>query len=94
MPPLSPLDGQVEVEQDIKQRLDIDHDSDHGSSRKSQFVSKYTIKTGLITYIRDGDFDIVWINVFFFALAHVLYFYSLYLIFTRQLWYSWFCCEY
>ena len=48
------------------------------------------IKTGAekgikcLTFIRDGDFDIVWPNVSLFAVAHALHLYSLYYLLTTS----------
>lgn len=36
-------------------------------------------------YIRNGDFDIVWFNVFVFSLGHLCYFYALYLLLSGQI---------
>lgn len=43
-------------------------------------LQKIESKKRLLTYIRDGDFDIVWANCFIFTIAHLMYFYSLYFI--------------
>ena len=40
-------------------------------------------------YIREGDFDIVWRNVFIFVLGHCLYAYGLYLLWSESLVDTW-----
>lgn len=37
-----------------------------------------------LTYIKNGDFDIVWHNCFIFTIAHLIYFYSLYYILVKS----------
>lgn len=49
------------------------HDVHHQHQRRG-------VKKGLncFTFIRDGDFDIVWINCIVFGIAHLIHLYSLY----------------
>jgi hypothetical protein len=70
--------------------LFLDEDKDEGIDIQSRVKShhrhlKQDIKVGLdnYTFIRDGDFDIVWPNVFIFAIAHVAHAYSIYLLFAE-----------
>ena len=50
------------------------------------------------TFIPDGDFDIVWVNVIAFVIGHLIHFYSLYVLFTTirhdiTIVYTWFWSE-
>ena len=35
-------------------------------------------------FIADGDFSIVWVNVVAFAIGHLVYFYSMYILFFQR----------
>jgi len=67
------------------------------SKTRKRYVSTSRNKSGLsnYTFIRDGDFDIVWPNAAIFVIGHVLYFYSLWLLFTdhdEKMTKTWFFC--
>jgi hypothetical protein len=40
-------------------------------------------------FIRDGDFDVVWRNVYIFIAGHLMWAYGLYLLVTQQLLHTW-----
>lgn len=69
-------------------------DFDHHTPKKYSIDAK-----GLqcLTFIREGDFDIVWPNVFLFTTAHLIYFYALYYVLMNddiKTRYTWITCMY
>lgn len=44
-------------------------------------------------FIRDGDFDVVWRNVWIFVVGHLMWAYGLYLLVSQQLLNTWIYSE-
>ena len=59
----------------------LEHES-HGFRSSPKCFSSSSTGLSNYTFIRDGDFDIVWPNVLIFIVAHIAHAYSLYLLFT------------
>ena len=67
----------VEVENEMIPK--VDHEFDPPSTKKSD-----TKGLQCLTFIREGDFDIVWLNVFLFTTAHLIHFYALFYVLTHH----------
>ena len=45
-------------------------------------------------FVREGDFDIVWLNVYIFVIGHMLWAAGLYNLVTQQLLKTWVYCKF
>jgi hypothetical protein len=71
---------------------DINKNRLNGLSEYSASSQIYRI--GDYYFIRDGDFDIVWRNVYIFVIGHILYAGGLYILWSEQLLKTWIYCKF
>lgn len=54
--------------------------NEHLATERNSLIVPQVQTKNPFTYIKNGDFDLVWPNIFIFTIAHLVYFYSLYYI--------------
>lgn len=80
----------------LKQEEDFHLPAVEQFDAKIEFTNRQE-RLNSLTFIRDGDFDIVWPNVLVFIIGHLTYFYSIYLSITDpadRTRYTWFWSKY